>query len=101
MANKETIKITLNVTQEDIQNGKQSCCENCALALAARREFPLSESVSVWSGPVSVLDVFYSDRVDTYRLGDEAEDFIGRFDFSRATVDPQDFEIELIDSDSL
>lgn len=40
MTNQETLKITVNVTEEDIKNGVKEDCEACPIALALIRTVP-------------------------------------------------------------
>ena len=80
----------ISVTQEDIDLGKAMLCNECPIALAAKRAFPDATGIRVYnhamyveSGPV------YSE----YVLPERASNFIYNFDFGgRNAVEPFEFE---------
>lgn len=86
-------KITISVTQDDIDEGKPGHCNHCPIAIAARRVFP-GMTVRVWD----LLTTFGIVKVGYYRMPPEACDFIRNFDRGPSwRVQPFTFEIESVD----
>lgn len=71
----------IDVTQEDIEQGRADNCRLCPVALAVARA--TGKIVKVWEGSISFLygwsegEVFYS-----LDLPEEAKEFISLFDFA-------------------
>lgn len=76
--------ITVNVTQEDIDEGQRHQCRRCPIALAASMVIPVA----------GVTDDIYvdaeNDDITFYELPEEAKKFIERFD-ANAKVEPFQF----------
>lgn len=81
----------IDVTQEDIDNGKRGHCSRCPVALALSR-IPGAEYLTV--GPVDFGITLRGVRRD-YALPEEAIVFIRTFDDGEITPNPFSFEIEL------
>lgn len=82
-------KHTIEITQEDIKNGKKQNCWRCPIALALKRKFPAK---NLW-----VQEVFIEDKGsnnEEYDLPKDAICFISKFD-NEETVLPFSFEIDL------
>jgi hypothetical protein len=82
------VKVTISVTQDDIDNGERQRCATCPVALAIRRVLPGAPMVSVggWS-------VLLSTELEVLLPG-VAEEFIAAFD-RYAPVAPFEFELEV------
>jgi hypothetical protein len=82
-------KHTINVTQEDIDQGKRTSPTQCAVALAMRRE----------TGNEWVVGEYDMDNFQTnigVRLPEEARTFIKDFDYGRP-VEPFSFTVDIAD----
>lgn len=87
------MKITIHVTQEDIDNGLYSSCMSCPVALALNRAIPMGPS---W---LAVGDFARRNTVEYkfFELPIEVTHFIAAFD-ARSKVSPFSFEFEYEDS---
>lgn len=87
-------KITITVTQEDIDKGRRESSCNCPIALAARRVF-VNDSVRV--SPFDLVLYAKDDEEVRYRmLPQEAARFIEQFDHQGPTqVKPFSFTVEV------
>lgn len=73
--------VTIEVTQEDIDNGVGGNCAYCPVARAAARAFPDKPMVRVGSNILWVFDTLDTRRPRMeYTLPVKASDFIARFD---------------------
>ena len=70
-------QITVNITQADIDNGRQTECRRCPIALASARVFSPRATISV-SCAVVVDD--HADSVQLYHLSPAAKYWINLFD---------------------
>jgi hypothetical protein len=84
------VKVTIDVTQEDINDGEPGTCWGCPIALAASRALPYAEDVSVGADMLTVGEY----DADLPML---ASDFVHRFDNGKPTGGPFAFEVELPD----
>ena len=79
------VTYTIDVTQEDIDQGERDKCRRCPIALAMKRVFP--GKVSLVYGTVAWVDLDrYAD------LPDEAQQFIMYFDEGEP-VEPFSFSL--------
>lgn len=90
-------KITVNVTQEDIDNGEPDDCSECPVALAIWRELPLFRGVRVNRDGIYLVDM--DNRVYERDFPHGVLNFIGLFD-EGGYVEPFSFELDLEPSDS-
>lgn len=92
-----THKITVNVTQEHINNGAQKACELCPIALAILQAMNLPSQDGPDDALVGVgvyaVDFYYRDFKSP--LPQVAIDFIECFDRNRYFVYPFSFELEV------
>lgn len=79
-------QIKINVTEEDILNGKQGNIHGCAIALAIERELAKRSETPV-------IEVGGCIRVDgkTYKLPKKGQQFVGKFDHNRKSAKPFSF----------
>ena len=89
-----TKTITVNVTQKDIDEGKERSCERCPVALAVNRALDTDTNECSVSGYAVHLDGPTSTGFA--QLPDEAVKFIERFD-CRRLVTPFTFNITFQD----
>lgn len=83
----------IQVTSEDINNGRESHCSECPVALACRRVFP-NNVVKVTRQTIHLYEINGSEPSGIINLPIVASYFIYDFDEGR-TVDPFEFEINL------
>jgi hypothetical protein len=76
----------INVTQEDIDEGKPVVCNECPVALAIARALPGCEIHVL--GTIVIVNGMY------YQLPDECLDFVTRFDDGKS-VSPFSFTLEI------
>lgn len=88
----EGMRITIEVTQQDIGDGKQGSIRECAIALAVKRYFPEC-TVSVDSNSV-VITARHSCRI---LLPGSATKFVRDFDHHKRTVSPFSFDLVILD----
>lgn len=81
-------RMTINVTQEDINKGVRNSCTKCPVALAVHRA--LNKMVRVGFSGVRVE--FSIGVLQFLRIPQECQDFMARFDFGMP-VQPFEFEI--------
>ena len=80
-----TLHFQIDVTVEDIQQGKQGQCKTCPIALATARTLGM---------PVHVgLTYIFTDAL-TGKLASEVQDFISCFDKGQ-TIKPFSFDVEM------
>lgn len=86
--------ITVDVTQDDIANGKQGECGFCPIALALNRHAPANHHFTVGSSTATLLREDRSDSIplETVLLPRVAEAFVRSFDH-RYTVEPFTFDL--------
>jgi hypothetical protein len=84
----DTHKITINVTQEHLDEGVCGDPERCPIALAVKQQHGFDVSVGDYGIEYYAWDV---------RLPHKARDFIREFDFDRPSAKPFTFEIEIPD----
>jgi len=95
-------KITISVTQDDINSGVREDCNKCPVARAISRHFP-GEWVSVTGDTVSIYDNYdteedyYSGCVADYYLPESVAQFVSDFDKGK-TVMPFEFVIDTDES---
>jgi hypothetical protein len=86
--------ITVDVTQEDIDNGERVHCSKCPIALAVHRLFPDAAGVSV------AHDIaLFNDGLKPFQhflITEEAREFIRRFDH-KMEVEPFSFKAESVE----
>ena len=87
----------INVTQEDINNGKISEARKCPITLAANRIFGDNHVIT---GITGILYNIVNNKTECYLLPQEAREFIQNFD-SEFPVKPFMFEIKLINNGEL
>lgn len=92
--------LIVEVTQEDIDNGKRRNCSRCPIALALMRKFNLDPSedsldaASVGLTIASIFPVMHRERKPQYfNMPDEASEFIKDFD-SKLPVKPFSFTLK-------
>lgn len=78
----------IRVTQQDIEQGRQSQSYNCAIARALRRQIPYAQSIAV---TVMHTTIDHNSYTNTREMAD----FIGKFDKSKELVFPTEFVIDL------
>lgn len=71
-------EITIHVTEEDIENGTRMNGNECAIALAGKRELIDCEDIEVSYSWISVDEG--DDQITMYTLPDDAKQFISNFD---------------------
>lgn len=81
----ELYMLPVTITKQDIREGKKGDAYNCAIARALKRIFN-TQSVSV-SGSSATIDGV------SYRLPQEAYDFVSRFDNLKTSVQPFTFQL--------
>lgn len=93
------MKYTIDITQEDIDHGKQYNCSECPIARAAQRTLNQDKRLSVglasftiWDSPGGVEAVQFAS------LPLKAVRFIRKFDHDKTSVLPISFEVELEDA---
>lgn len=69
----------LEITQEDIDKGKQGDCGLCPIALAIRRKLPKSNPL-VLSNRVFITDEHSKNKQYYFRMSSNAQEFICEFD---------------------
>jgi hypothetical protein len=84
--NMKTLRI--QVTQEDIDNGKQMNSYGCAIGLALQRQY------SEFDASVGLL-AFYLNGFP-YKNTDEMVQFVRDFDTHKSLVFPTEFVVELV-----
>ena len=83
----------ISVTQEDIDLGKAMLCNECPIALAAKRVFPEATGIRVYNHAIIVKQ---GTAYDKYLLPTRASTFIHNFDLGgRHAVGPFEFETDL------
>jgi hypothetical protein len=90
--------ITVKVTQEDIDDGKQASCYDCPLAIALSRAIGCDVGVS--GGKASWVDRY---GVNEVWLPPVADDWYRRFDndnYGRGPVSPFEFELDVPTGDA-
>ena len=70
-------RMTIKVTQEDINNGEKSSCTGCPIALALRRKFRAAKQVEVGT---SMVNIWYDEKLKQIKLPKSITTFIERFD---------------------
>lgn len=85
--------ITINVTQDDIKNGRRNSPYLCPIALSLKRETQNSTYITV-GAKYAILDFKQVGQV--YRLPFDARLFISHFDNGLSVV-PQSFTLDLED----
>lgn len=85
----------IEVTQEDINNGRRKSCNACPVALAVKRatqarEVSIHEQVGYFAASSFVT------HMDVFDLPSEAIEFIDNFDYGNS-VRPFAFEVEDLD----
>ena len=80
--------VTINVTQRDIDRGRDCHCTECPIALAAKRKFR-SRSVEVFDDFIRIGGDF------GYKLPVEARIFVSAFDFDRKSPNVKPFRFTL------
>jgi hypothetical protein len=78
--------LRIQVTQEDIDSGKQSSTDNCAIARALKRQLGI-DFISV-SGLTVMIGGFY------YESPDDISRFVYDFDKNKTLVFPQEFLLD-------
>jgi hypothetical protein len=86
------MKLKIEVTAEDIQNGMPGWCGKCPVALAVRRALGGFVKREVASVGVSYAAVYVDSRI--HMLPSDARMFVQNFDEGEP-VEPFDFEIEV------
>jgi hypothetical protein len=86
--------ITVDVTQDDIDQGKCSNVRDCAVARATARALDMNEGV-MFGSTIAYLGVL--TPTEPVRLPEEVKTFITAFD-SREAVKPFSFSLEIPDS---
>lgn len=94
---------TINITQEDIDLGEQNNSNDCAIALAVKRELSLAEQVDKTVAarehylyvPSSRNTYFIIDG-NKYHLPKKAKAFVTKFDNDRATAKPFSFALRAV-----
>lgn len=81
----------IEVTKEDIKNGKRLECDLCPIALAIKRSDANIESVFVT--PRHAYITRRSEGEKNFRLPDQATIFVLQFDQASA-VEPFEFELQ-------
>ena len=90
-AHPEPFNLTVEVTQDFIDNGVKGSVCNCAVALAVKAKLPEGFYVKVNSGKITLLDAGYSAR-PTAEMPPGMESFIQDFD-SGEEVEPRSFSL--------
>ena len=90
---------TVNVTAEDIANGKAKDCSKCPVAIAAQRTFPELYAVEVFAHEIRAFDPpldrpNYCFHPTTQEHTDEVEAFVHAFD-EKQWVQPFSFDLTL------
>jgi hypothetical protein len=90
------VKVTIEVTAEDISRGKPRSTCGCPVALAINRQLKLSETEHLITASVGrkFTQVLTLRRVLVFWFPDNVQIFIDRFD-SDQPVKPFSFEFEL------
>lgn len=84
-------KITINVTQTDIDEGRIRNCYECPIAKAAYRSFPGAYEIAV--GRILTVDLTGDfNSIQRYCIPDIARKFMNDFDCGK-DVEPFSFEI--------
>ncbi len=84
--------VVVEVTAEDIDNGKKALLKECPIARAVGRTMPPNKShVSIYSWGIRV---YYVNTYEDYSIPRSAEKFIKNFDSGRP-VSPFKFEMVL------
>ena len=88
------MKRTVTVLQDDIDNGRRNSADNCAIALAAKRDLFLE---NLWVDGVSMTFAgTWVSGTGTAELPAAARQFVTRFD-GNLEVEPFKFEIDVPD----
>ena len=83
--------VRVQVTQQDIDDGKAGEAYRCPVALAARRAFP-RQHVRVYAPCIMLIESGYP----TFDLPSEARRFVDRFD-GGVHVEPFEFDLDVPD----
>jgi hypothetical protein len=90
------MKLTIDVTADDIEHGKRRDCNNCPVARAIQRHF---HTVKVGVGAVIYWDTPWHDLYNVYCVPpDSVFEFISRFDNNPIDYErpqPISFELEI------
>lgn len=90
--------IQLNITQSDIDNGKQDSCTQCPIALSLKRRVKPEYRVLVSTDHIEIVpaDVpyFYNDDISEYPISQHIKEFINRFDHG-VEERPHQFKVSL------
>lgn len=85
----------VNVTQEDINNGKRQDCQECPIALAIKRA--CTGSIKVWAKPLRCMivteSVTFGTVIKRYDTPEAATVFMSDFD-KNLSVQPIEFYLE-------
>lgn len=85
-----TNPVHVSVTQDDIDMGETHSCLNCPIALAMKRALPLDATF------VHVRATYVSTDWHNAPLPACAVEFIKKFDFGRAKVEPFEFNLTFV-----
>lgn len=88
---------TINVTQEDINNGVKGSPRKCPVALAVQRQIP-SARVFVQTGYYVKRKLFSSRQIDfkiPYQVGNRIVSFDFGHDFAGEKMEPFTFQLEI------
>jgi hypothetical protein len=95
------MRLTINVTQEDIDHGKRGDCTRCPIALAVTRELDLSPRDYLRVNGCEVILQLEGEidstlsPVQCFSLGVEGQKFVKDFDSPlNLSVEPFSFELE-------
>ncbi len=89
-------KLTISVTQEDIDLGERSNCSRCPIARAGRRAFQIAQVPNDNSFTVTNSCIYpVSDSRIEHALPMHAIDFISEFDNGSPNLFPFSFEIDI------
>lgn len=84
-------KVTINVTQEDIDKATPRSCSACPIALAFMRVFPEHEAFIYTMPPQAIISPNIPHESTSYNIPEEAREFIKKYDHN-IPVKPFEFE---------
>lgn len=87
------MKLTIQVTQQDIVEGIPRDCALCPIALAAARVFTTKPAEEIWVVEDALFAV-WDDTAHRFTLPDTARQFIKRYDDDRVRYDDAEAPIE-------